>query len=38
MEKVRENARRAALPVSGDDARWSGQGIAARELLCLGGG
>ncbi len=29
---------RAALPVSGNDARWSGQGIAARELLCLGGG
>jgi len=27
-----------ALPVSGDDARWSGLGIAARELLCLGGG
>jgi hypothetical protein len=28
----------SALPVSGDDARWSGLGIAAGELLCLGGG
>jgi hypothetical protein len=26
----------AALPVSGDDARWFGLGIAARELFCLG--
>jgi hypothetical protein len=30
--------RSAALPVSGDDASWPGLGIAARELLCLGGG
>jgi hypothetical protein len=31
-------ARVAALPVSGDDARWSGLGFAAGELLCLGRG
>ncbi|HEY3033818.1 MAG TPA: hypothetical protein VGJ54_04070, partial [Streptosporangiaceae bacterium] len=33
-----EDPASAALPVSGEDARWSGLGIAAGEVFCLGGG